>query len=154
MRLSWRNAVCRIASISLYSIVIIAADVIVTMAISGSSWAAQTERQKMAKWKNRDAEIQEVNMTCIISTFADNWKRIARLALWNLYSCACGHNIGAGGWKCSTADLSLLKNICEVNGVRKAVPRSQAWRKVRTRGTIPTFMTSVTPHGPRTCHEQ
>lgn len=34
----------------------------------------------MAKWKNGDAGIQEVNMTCIISTFADNWKRIVRLA--------------------------------------------------------------------------
>lgn len=70
---------CRNASIFLHSIIIIVADVIVTIAISGSGWAAQTERQKMAKWENRDAGNQGVNMTCIISTFTDNWKHTVRL---------------------------------------------------------------------------
>lgn len=131
MRLSWRNAVCHVASISLYSIIIIAADVIVAMAISQSSLAARTERQKMAKWKNGDAGIQEVNMTCIISTFADNWKRIVRLwclmkSLWlRVWPQYRGRRASRRG-KCSTADLSLLKNICEVNGVRKVVLQSQA----------------------------
>lgn len=146
---------CRNASIFLHSIIIIVADVIVTIAISGSGWAAQTERQKMAKWKNGDAGIQGVNMTCIISTFTDNWKHTARLLclMKSLWLC---HNIGAGSYKRkrSAADLLFLKNICEVNGVRTAMLQNQAWRKVRTRGTIPTFMSPVTPHRATAGHER
>lgn len=51
--LSQWDGVCRNASIFFYSIIIIMADVIVTMAISGSGWAAQTERQKSPNGKRR-----------------------------------------------------------------------------------------------------
>lgn len=98
---------CRNASIFLHSIIIIVPDVIVTIAISGSGWAAQTERQKMAKWKNGDAGNQGVNMTCIISTFTDNWRHTVRLlclmkflwpCVWPRYRSGQLQKKAFGGW--------------------------------------------------------
>lgn len=85
----------------------------------------------MAKWKNKDDGIQEVNMTCIMSTFTDNWKRIVQLRclMKSLWLRVCPqYRGGRASYQrmCSVADLSLLKNICKVNGVRKTVLQSQA----------------------------
>lgn len=46
MALSHWDCVCRNASIFHYSIIIIIADGIVTVAISGSRWAAEAERHR------------------------------------------------------------------------------------------------------------
>ena len=56
--LSQWDGVCRNASIFFYSIIIMVADVIVTIAISGSGWAAETERQKRLNGETETLEFR------------------------------------------------------------------------------------------------
>lgn len=67
--LSAAHSVCRNASIFFYSIIIIVADVVVTIAIFRKRLSC-SDRKANGKWRHWNSG---VNMTCIISTFTDNW---------------------------------------------------------------------------------
>lgn len=99
---------------------------------------------RKAKWKMGDIGIQEVNMSCIISTFTDNWEHTVWLPclMKSLWRCVRPQYKSKQLQKESVprADLLFPKNICMVNGVTPTILQNQAWRKVRTQGTILTFM--------------